>query len=1039
MNTSHIVARLAKRTTAGCLAAALVVVVGTAVGADTPPPTDSFAELGMSLEAARRLPSAERDAAFATLDQRLGALLDGDVDDTRKAAVMFLAGEIRFAAGRYNEAAQSFRAAEKEAKNGPLADDAGLAAIQSLEAAARNADVEKEWNKWFRTYARSSAASDAMIARAWSAIRGDSLGFASKILTEAKTRFPWVERDPRVTLATSTVAYFEGRYAEVTVQPSGSPLDAACVYLRALTEEANKRPLQAAAKYQEVVDRYDDPRLRDIAMLSKANVFLKSGSYKSAAEEFEVVINRAQDPKIVAEAQVRSATAVYLAGDTELGTQKLRSVAASYEGGVVAARAQAVLGEVLFQAKRYEESIIEFNQVLTRYFQHGLASLAQYRIGRSLDALDRHAEAAGAYQAVVAGYPTSREAPAAAYLAGAGLLAQNKPQAAIPYFRLVLDRYARDTGEGTIEFATPERQELVEASLCLLELSYHRTGNLGLLSGVPHLMLQRMPASKSPWRANAILIDADALAAQGRHTEAQTMLQQVIADFATNPVAVPAYRLLAWSYAQEGKLDLAMEAQDRMLARYGSASGAYDVSSALLNRAHILFNEKKYKEAAHGYEEFLAEYPQHPDRVQALYQAGMCYQRLNQNGDAVDRWSTLTTIDSTSALAEKAWSRAGDVYFTTGHYAEAQQCYQGLVKHFGESKGVAIGWLRIAQCHYNTSDYAGAVEAYSQVITRYPDHAVATDAKRGIEQALYQLGQRKDGEATLAELVERFPSSSFAADAQFEIALRRYQAEDWEAAADAFRRVVSQFPSYSAGDRAYYLMADALSRAGKADEARTAFEQFVAFFPRSQYKATVQLQLGAARFAAGDYMRAAVDFTAVLEDSVTREVASAARYNLALCHRMLGDPDKARAMLEAYRKENPNDERAAEVAHQLGALEEDAGRYAEAAKEYERALAAKIDAALAVELNYRVGLCREKLGEEKAALAAYTRATAHKEKDNAYRLSALARSAALYESRKDYPKALAAYRDLIKNATDPEIVVAARERASELQSAGAKQ
>jgi hypothetical protein len=72
---------------------------------------------------------------------------------------------------------------------------------------------------------------------------------------------------------------------------------------------------------------------------------------------------------------------------------------------------------------------------------------------------------------------------------------------------------------------------LVEAALCLLELSYHRTGNLGLLSGMPHLMLQRMPPSKSLWRANAILIDADALAAQGRHAEAQAMLQQVITDF----------------------------------------------------------------------------------------------------------------------------------------------------------------------------------------------------------------------------------------------------------------------------------------------------------------------------------------------------------------------------------------------------------------------------------------------------------------------------------------------------------------------------
>jgi TolA-binding protein len=1037
-HTSNTIAALARLPLRFRLALAIIVAAAATAHAEAPP-KESLADLGMSLEAARHLPAAERVAALAALDARLEVLLDGDIDDNRKAAAMFLAGEIRFAAGRYDEASKAFREAEKEAKEGPLADDAGLGAIQSLEAAGHGAGVEKEWAKWFHTYGRSSAASDALIARAWSAIHNDSLGLATASLAEAKTRFPWVERDPRAALATSTVAFLEGRYADVTVQPSGSPLDAACVYLRALTEEALKRPLQAAAKYQEVVDRYDDGRLRDVAMLSKANVFLKSSSYKSAAEEFDGVASRAHDPAVVAEARLRHAAAVYLSGDTDTGTQKLRAVTAAYEGTAVAARAQAVLGEALFQAKRYDEAIVEFNQVLTRYFQHGLASLAQYRVGRCLDAMNRRPEAAGAYQAVVAGYPTSREAPAAAYLAGTGLLAQNKPQAAVPYFRLVLDRYARDTGEGTIEFATPERQELVEAALCLLELSYHRAGNLGLLSGMPHLMLQRMPPSKSPWRANAILIDADALAAQGRHAEAQTMLQQVIADFATNPVAVPAYRLLAWSYAQEGKLDLAMQAQDRMLARYGAAGNANDLSSAYLNRAHIFFNEKNYKEAARGYETFLAEFPDHPDRAQALYQAGMCYQRLGQNGDAVDRWASLTAIDSTSALAEKAWSRAGDVYFTSGHYKEAKLCYQGLVAHFGESRGAAVGLLRIAQCHYNTSDYAGAVEAYSQVMTRFPDHAVTADAKKGIEQALYQLGQRKDGEATLAELVERFPTSAFAADAQFEIALRRYQAKDYEAAAEAFRRVVSQFPSYSAADRAHYLMADALSHAGRAEEARMAFEQFVTFFPRSQYKATVQLQLGAARFAEGDYMRAAVDFTAVLADSVTREVASAAQYNLALCHRMLGETDKAQAMLEAYRKGNPGDERASEVAHQLGAIHEEAGRYAEAEKEYGRALQSKIDAALVVELNYRVGLCREKLGDEKGALAAYTRAVAHPQKADAYRLSALARSAALYESRKDYPKALAAYRDLIKNATDPELVVAARERANELQSGGKKQ
>jgi TolA-binding protein len=458
-------------------------------------------------------------------------------------------------------------------------------------------------------------------------------------------------------------------------------------------------------------------------MLAKANVFLKGASYKSAAEEFASVATRAQDPSIQAEAKLRGAASVYLAGDKQGGADALRSITSEYDGSPVAARAQAVLGEVLFQSGQYEAAIVEFNKVLTRYFQHSLASLAQYRVGRCLDALDRANEATSAYQAVVSGYPTSREAPPAAYLAGAGLMAQNKPMAAVPYFRLVLDRYAQDKGTGTIEFATPERQELVEASLCLLELSYHRAGNLGLLSGVPHLMLQRMPPSKSLWRADAMLIDADALAAQGRQAEAQQMLTQLITNFGGTPVGVPAHRLLAWSYAQDGKLDLAMQTQDKMLARYGAAGRTEDMSTAYLNKGHILFNEKNYRDAARTYEAFLTDFPDSPDRGLALYQAGMCYQRLGQSGDAVDRWDAVTGIDPTSPIAEKAWTKAGDMYFTTGHYDKARYCYDGLLSHFGETQGAAVALLRLGQCDYNTKRYSEAVETYSQVISRFPDHA----------------------------------------------------------------------------------------------------------------------------------------------------------------------------------------------------------------------------------------------------------------------------------------------------------------------------
>ncbi len=68
------------------------------------------------------------------------------------------------------------------------------------------------------------------------------------------------------------------------------------------------------------------------------------------------------------------------------------------------------------------------------------------------------------------------------------------------------------------------------------------------------------------------------------------------------------------------------------------------------------------------------------------------------------------------------------------------------------------------------------------------------------------------------------------------------------------------------------------------------------------------------------------------------------------------------------------------------------------------------------------------------ALGAYRKARKVKNKKDDFRLLAIARCAAIYESRENYKAALAAYRDLIENSTDEELVVAARERASEIEN-----
>src|SRR5262249_50693034 len=154
--------------------AVAAVAVGTAATAAEKQPPTSLKDLGMTFEKARKLEPVQRSETLSDLDSRVAALL-GDLSGDQKAAAYYLSGEIRFANGRYDDATNAFRSSAGAAKDTPLAADATLAQIQAEEAAGRNDQAEKEWRDWLKVNGRSNAASEALLSRAWNAIRRDSL------------------------------------------------------------------------------------------------------------------------------------------------------------------------------------------------------------------------------------------------------------------------------------------------------------------------------------------------------------------------------------------------------------------------------------------------------------------------------------------------------------------------------------------------------------------------------------------------------------------------------------------------------------------------------------------------------------------------------------------------------------------------------------------------------------------------------------------------------------------------------------------------
>lgn len=1023
--------------TVALLVLALALALTATAGPDASAPTvTTTAGPGVRYETAARAAAAGDPGPARLLAEALGG--GDDVAGLDGGAARLLRGSLADLLGDHAAAAQQYRqAAGADGPGGRHDADwreaCAFLAAQASEAAGDDEAARRAWSRWTTDHPDGRLVTDAGLKLAWSQLRAGQDSAAAATTAALAANHPWLRSDRAWRRAQAMVDCAQGRPADALTLLEGDDQEAAPLYLRGLCAAALGQPLPAAAAFQAVTTRFAHSPLRDPALFAKANTFLAGGAWRSAAEDFATVAARSEDPVLAAEAKIRRAAALHLDGDPAQAVALLRELTRDCRGQEVAARAQFLLGEVLAATGQHASAIVALNELLATYFDRDIVASAQYRIARSYAALGQIDDATTACLAVVTGHAQSPQAPAAAYLAGCGLLQAGRAAEAADYFQLVLDRYAkRDDGDGTIVFAEPAHRELVDAALCMLEVAWQRTGDAGRLSGAAHALLHRLPPSHSPWRAWALLIDADAQAGQGLYAGARTSLEALQNEFPDHPALPAAGQLLAWTWAQEGDQEKAVAASQAVLARDTGGGDRELYNQALLNIAHVRFNQGRHAEALPVYEEFLRRNPQHADRQLVLYQAGLCHLRLDRAGDAVDRWEQAAALDPGSALAEQAWTRAGDVYFQAEKYDEARRCYQGLLAHFAQGDGAALGQLRLAQCDYNAGRDQDAVTGFGVVLEKFPQSPLRADAEQGLEQALYRLGQASDGVARLTDLVEQHPDSPFAADAQFRIASRLYENRDFERAADAFRQVVARWPGWSAADRAQYLMAESYAEAGRGESARQAYEQFLGFFGQSDLKVSAQFRLGLNRFEAGDFRGAAKSFHEVVAAAPGDETERAAAYDLALCERLDGQPAPAALRLQEYRERWPNDERAAAVAFQLGDLHEQAGRLPQAQQELATAAAAPCAEPLRTEIRYRLGACREKLGDRSGALAAYREAAACPETGNPFRLSALARCAVLNEDAGDLKAALVAYRDLMKNASDPGLVAAATDRAAQI-------
>jgi tetratricopeptide (TPR) repeat protein len=150
---------------------------------------------------------------------------------------------------------------------------------------------------------------------------------------------------------------------------------------------------------------------------------------------------------------------------------------------------------------------------------------------------------------------------------------------------------------------------------------------------------------------------------------------------------------------------------------------------------------------------------------------------------------------------------------------------------------------------------------------------------------------------------------------------------------------------------------------------------------------------------------------------------------------MLGDLDTALATFDEVNvRALGKSITASDLAFEKGTTLVELGRLDDAIAAFTHGIDAGPPSALRAKMHFQIGSCHERSGEPKLAIRQYEYAMSSLAKGAELRNNALVRLALIHEENSDYGKALAAYQELASHSSDPELVAAAEERVTQLET-----
>jgi tetratricopeptide (TPR) repeat protein len=642
----------------------------------------------------------------------------------------------------------------------------------------------------------------------------------------------------------------------------------------------------------------------------------KSGGASKAMENYRAFLNMQNaDPKLRAEALRRL-------GDLNLESGELERMASEVTQidmqGAEAIRLYSTLlkafpdyprnDQVLYQlARAYEttgqapQALATLDSIAARYPQGRDTAEVQFRRGEILFSSHRYPEAQAAYEAVLArGRNGSTFYAQSLYKQGWSQFKQGLNEESLKSFADLLDLTLTDPHDASRarawETLGRADRELAEDTLRVMSIT------LSYLDGAKSLddFVARRGHMPYAWMLYSRL--GDLYVDKQRFQDAATTYRAFVSRDPVDEHA-PALSMAAIeAYRKGGFADLMLQGKLEYAQRYGFDSpfwkgrqhGNYpqvieqlkvnlkDVAQYYHATAQKTKKAEDYAAAAHWYRNYLSFFPDDPDSAATNYLLADALFESRQYADAASEYE-----------------RTAYNYPRNARSAEA--AYAALVSYQKYEETLAA--------EARPAMHQRATDSGLKFAQTFPEHPESAVVLTHAAQDLYSAGDQPRAALAAQTLLARTPPVT---PAQARIA--------WTIVG----QVSFNQADYAAAESAF---THALSAAAPNDPERADIAERLA--------ATVYKQADAKR-TAGDQAGAAQDFLRVGKLAPGSKIIATAQYDAAASLIIAQQWDQAIAVLEAYRRDYPKSEYAADIDRKLAVAYEQGGHAGQAAAQYER-------------------------------------------------------------------------------------------------------